>query len=73
MSIEKSELIAAVKSHALEHYEESRWDVVVGCYSDEQIAEVIGKTKTCKAAIKAMQKHIKPVAEYWADIQGEAF
>jgi len=69
----KSELIAAVKAHALAHYEKQGWDIVVECYSDEQIGEIVAKCRTAKGAISAVLKAVRPSAEYRADIQAEAF
>jgi hypothetical protein len=69
----KTELIAAVKSHALANYEKHGWDIVVECYSDEQIGEIVAKCRTAKGAISAVQKKVSPHAEYRADIQAEAF
>ena len=68
-----AELIAAVKAHAIAHYEENGWDIVVECYDDAQIAEIIGGCRTAKGAIRAVKQHIAPVAGYRADIQAEAF
>jgi hypothetical protein len=68
-----NDLIAAVKAHALTHYEESGWDIVIETYSDSVIAEIIGKCRTAKGAIRAVKQHVSPIAEYRADIQAEAF
>ena len=32
------ELVAAVKAHAIEHYNEGGWDFIVECYDDADIA-----------------------------------
>lgn len=66
-------LIAAVKAHAIEHYEIEGWDYVVECYSDEEIAEIIKTARTPAGAIKMMRAQVKPRADYRADIQAEAF
>jgi hypothetical protein len=44
-------LIAAVRAHAEANYDAGGWDVVVECYDDEEIAEVIGRARTLKGAI----------------------
>lgn len=36
-----AEMVAAVRAHALEHYEEGGWDFVVECYEDADILEAI--------------------------------
>ncbi len=37
----QAELIAAVKAHAVAHYETGGWDFVVECWDDSEIAEVL--------------------------------
>jgi hypothetical protein len=66
-------LIDAVKAHADEHYEHDGWDIVSECYEDGEIAALIGNATTPADAICAVGKHIKPLADYRADIQAEAF
>ncbi len=63
----RRELIAAVRTHATENYGNG-WDVVVECYDDEQIAEVIGRART---TVGALAKFV-PIIEVRADRQAEA-
>ena len=65
--------LAAIKAHALANYEIDGWDYVVECYSDAEILEIIKNCRTEKGAIKTMRAHVKPRADYRADIQAEAF
>tara|TARA_R110000868_G_scaffold27515_1_gene104309 strand:+ start:394 stop:618 length:225 start_codon:yes stop_codon:yes gene_type:complete len=65
--------LAAIKAHALANYEKDGWDYVVECYDDAQIVEIIKTARTIKGAIKMLRAHIKPRADYRADIQSEAF
>lgn len=67
--IPEAEMIAAVKAHALEHYEQNGWDTVVECWADDEIAEVI---KDCETNDEAIEE-IAPFAAYREDIQGYAF
>ncbi|GAC1312046.1 MAG: hypothetical protein NVSMB19_26380 [Vulcanimicrobiaceae bacterium] len=65
------QLIAAVKKHALAHYESrGGWDIVIECFEDAQIADVIHGARTANGAIKKMRLHIRDVADYRRDIQG---
>jgi len=65
--------LAAIKAHALTNYEKDGWDIVVECYDDTQIIEIVKNCRTIKGAIRAVRAHIKPRADYRADIQSEAF
>lgn len=68
-------LVKAVRAYALENYETGAWDVVVECWEDAQIAEVLtdeGCT-TVDEAIAAMQEIMDPFAAYREDIQNTAF
>lgn len=62
------ELIDAVQEHAHDHYNEGGWDVVVECYSDEMIEEVIAGATTPAEAIAKFA----PLVDVWADRQADA-
>lgn len=61
-------LVVAVKRHAVEHYEDGGWDVVVECWSDKEIAEHIRGAKTVAEAIKKFAT----VVSVWAERQADA-
>tara|TARA_R110000822_G_scaffold73274_1_gene176234 strand:- start:2450 stop:2674 length:225 start_codon:yes stop_codon:yes gene_type:complete len=65
--------LAAIKAHALANYEKDGWDYVVECYDNAQIVEIIKTARTIAGAIKMMRAHVKPRADYRAEIQAEAF
>ena len=52
-----NELIQVVKNHAVANYEFDGWDYLVECWSDEDIAEMIGDAKTPEEAIKRCLEH----------------
>ena len=62
-----------VKKYALEHYEENGWDIVVECFSDEEISEIIKKARTKKGAIEKMSKSIRPLADHRSEIEATIF
>lgn len=66
------ELIEAVKAHALTHYEQG-WDVIVECYDDADIAELIGAARTVKGAITKAAYLVNIRESYAADIRATAF
>lgn len=70
MKIEMSELVAAVKAHAIANYEKDGWDIVVECYSDADIARKIGGARSVKSAIAKVKNHMAPIAAYLEDIWG---
>ncbi len=47
------ELVQAIKDHALAHYEDGGWDVVVECFDDAEIADTIGVAGTVAEALEA--------------------
>jgi hypothetical protein len=61
-------LIQAVRDHALAHYADGGWDVVVECYGDSEIAEVIAGATTPKQAIAAF----RDLVDVWTDRQQDA-
>lgn len=66
------ELVQHVKAHALRNYERG-WDTVVECYSDEDIAKVIGNATTERGAMAKMRAHYLPYKSYADDIAATAF
>ncbi len=66
-------LVEAVKAHALDHYEEGGWDYVVECFSDEEIAEDIGRARTVEGAIKKVKWHANLLGERRDEVQAEIF
>lgn len=70
MAWDMRDLVAAVKAHAKENYNEGGWDVIVECWEDERIADVIAEegATTAQAAIDAF----KSVVGVWADRQADA-
>lgn len=73
MSTEMTELVEAVKAHANEHYEDGGWDVIVECWSDEEIAEAVKGTKTTAGAIRKMRSVVGIYADRQADAINSAF
>lgn len=64
----KAELVEAVKAHALAHYNDGGWDVIVECWDDEQIAERIGQARTVKGALAKFAT----LVDVWSDRQADA-
>lgn len=67
---EVTDLVEAVKAHALGQYSEGGWDVIVECWSDAQIAELVADNgaSTAREAIES----ITWLAEEYADRQADA-
>jgi carbamoylphosphate synthase large subunit len=69
----KDELVKAVKAHAVEHYESGGWDYLVECYSDEEVAELIGGARTVKGAIKKVGEVMGIKDDYRGEIEATAW
>jgi hypothetical protein len=65
-------LIEAVRAHAEFNYGFDGWDYVVECWSDEDIADAIGASKTAKGAIAKVASAIKPLAEMRDEVRAES-
>lgn len=66
----RQELVKVVKAHALAHYEDGGWDVIVECWTDEEILQVLdedGATDEA-SAIDAFAS----LTAIWADRQADA-
>jgi len=70
------EMIEAVRAHAEANYERDGWDIVVECYDDAEIEELIvegGMPRTAKGAIKKVEADVKDRYEIYCDIAATAF
>lgn len=65
-------LVEAVKAHAISNYEMGGWDIVVECYEDIELLEIIAEAgaRTEAEAIAAVGEVVGSINEYRADIQG---
>lgn len=63
-------LVDFIKAHALAHYEDGGWDVIVECYGDEEIAETLADAGAITET-EALQAFAYRV-DVWADRQAEA-
>lgn len=66
-------LVAAVRKYARDHYNVGGWDILVECYDDGDILELIEDATTVADAVSRVAKVLKIKADYRADIQAEAF
>lgn len=66
-------LVKAVKNFANENYEKDGWDIVVECYSDAEIEEIIGGARTPAGAIKKVKAAVAPAAGSRAEVYATAF
>lgn len=63
-------LVKAVQEYALKHYNDGGWDVIVECWSADEIASEVTESlcKTPEDAIKVFA----PMVDVWADRQADA-
>ena len=67
------DLVAALKQYATDHYNDGGWDVVVECYTDDEIADRIGDAKTLDEAVDAFDALIDVWRDRQADARNSAF
>lgn len=63
------DLIAAVRKHAMLHYNEGGWDYVVEAYEDADILEAIGRARTVAGAIRNVGREVGLRHDYAEDIR----
>jgi hypothetical protein len=69
----RTELIAAVRAHAEEHYEDGGWDVIVECWEDDDIDRQIGRARTLQGALRNLSAFVDVMADRQADARNSAF
>lgn len=57
-----------IKAHALEHYSSGGWDVVVECWEDGDLDEIIEDCSSFKEAFR----RVEDVVDVYADRQADA-
>lgn len=62
-------LLDSIRQHAITHYEEDGWDILVECWSDDDILEVIGDSTSFEEAIIALSDTLSTINEYRQEIQ----
>lgn len=72
MTLEQ-QMVAAVRKHALEHYNEDGWDYVVECWSDEDIVDQIDLYGTEENAIEMVEEVVKVLDDRRKDVMAEIF
>lgn len=66
-------LVEAVKRHATEHYNDGGWDVIVECWSDDELAHTIRGAKTVRGALRKVGTIVSVYADRQADAENSAF
>lgn len=68
---DENELIAAVRRHAMDNYENDGWDYLVECWDDGDILEQISdaKAQTPTACIKHIGDIMKTFDDYRREIR----
>lgn len=70
---ETTTLVQQVRQYAIEHYEDGGWDVIVECYTDDEIASQITGARTLSTALKRFDTLIDVWSDRQADARNSAF
>lgn len=67
------QFVKTVKEYALNNYEQDGWDILIECYADDEIQEVIGNANNSNEAISRLKDHLKTQNDYRSEIMSEVF
>lgn len=67
--MDRTEIIKDVREHAWKNYEGGGWDILVECWSDEDILQNMGNATTARDAIWAIAKVLQTLDEHRQEIQ----
>jgi hypothetical protein len=67
------DFVKEIKAYALANYTRDGWDIVVECYSDEELQELTFRCTSAEQAIAKIGRTVKAQDDYRKDIQSEAF
>ena len=62
-----------IRQHATVHYTEDGWDILVECWTDEYLNEIIGDSKTYEEALITCSEVLSVMDGFRKEIQAEAF
>jgi uncharacterized protein YcsI (UPF0317 family) len=62
-----------LRQHATVHYTEDGWDILVECWTDEYINDVIGDSKTYEDAVVTVSNMLSVMDGFRKEIQAEAY
>ena len=62
-----------IRQHALTHYNENGWDILVECWTDEYIAEHYRGCKTYEDAVIAISDVLATMDSWRSEIQSEIY
>jgi hypothetical protein len=62
-----------LRQHATVHYTEDGWDILVECWTDEYIYEIMNGCKTYEDAVIACSNVLAVMNSFRSEIQSEAF
>lgn len=66
-------LVKAVRDHATANYNLGGWDIIVECWSNEDIAREIGTARTEAAAIRRVAAIAKQLGTQRDEVRSEIF
>jgi uncharacterized protein YcsI (UPF0317 family) len=62
-----------IRQHATVHYTEDGWDILVECWTDEYLNEIIGCSKTYEEAVIACSDILSVMDGFRKEIQAEVY
>ena len=67
------ELINRIRQHALTHYEEDGWDILVECWTTTDILDCMGDASTFEEAIILISDTLSVIDNYREAVRAETF
>lgn len=65
MTTNQTLLVQAVIAYAMENYQKGRgWDVIVECFTDAELCELIGRCRTEAGALKVAAIYVKSYKDH---------
>lgn len=61
--------VERLKNHAIAHYAEDGWDILVECWTDEDVAEELAKHNSYEEAVIAISAVLSIIADVREDTQ----
>jgi hypothetical protein len=75
MEMSSKEMVEAIKAHALAHYDDGGWDVIVECWDDEDIKRWLFLDEDGYIPVTSFEEAVERMfvlVDVWADQQADA-
>jgi hypothetical protein len=66
-------MVKDIRAHAIHNYNRDGWDILVECWTDEEITEKLGRVRSLGTALLRMRGYLKPLNDQRAELRATEY